>query len=322
MMLHIKSPYKKSSSLSNCCGLNVYIKLDNVQPSGSFKMRGIGHLCSKFAEKGASKFVCSSGGNAGLAAAYAARELGKPCQIFTPESTPKFIVQNLRDYGAEVIVEGEAWDESNTRAKKEAEKPGCVYVSPFDHPDIWEGNSTIIDEIKEDVDRCSSLPKPDLIICVCGGGGLLCGIVHGLKKHNWNDIPVLVVETEGASSLYQSVKADKLVTLPAITSIAKTLGAKTVGKRTFEVTKTHKVVSHIVSDADAVKAIALFLDDERILVEPSCAAALAAVYNGTLKKLIESGELPSNIKNVAIEICGGSGIKLDMLEKWKKEFSV
>lgn len=214
--LHIKTPYKKSQSLSDNEKLNAYVKLENIQPSGSFKIRGVGNLCRKSVVPGMVKFVCSSGGNAGLAAAYAASELGKPIEIYTPESTPKFVVRKLENNGAKVVIAGTAWDECNKCAVAEAAKPGCVYVPPFDHPDIWEGNATIIEEIKDDVMQ-SKVEKPDVIVVSVGGGGLLCGIVEGLKKVRWDDIPVVAVETEGASSLHQSVKKGHLITLPEIT---------------------------------------------------------------------------------------------------------
>lgn len=321
-MLHIKTPYRKSINISNQTGFNVYLKLDNGQPSGSFKIRGIGNLCSKATAKGCSKLICSSGGNAGLAAAYAAQRLKIPIEIFTPQSTPDFVIQILKEYGAKVTVIGEAWDESDAVARQEATKPGAVYVPPFNHPDIWEGHTTIIDEIVEEVSNNDDIPKPDLVICSCGGGGLFCGIVEGLRKNNWNDIPVLVMETEGASSFYQSFKSDRLVTLPAITSIAKSLGAKTIADQALTLAKQHKVIPAIVSDKEAVQAVIQFLNDERILVEPACSVSLAVLYTGLLKKMVNAGEIPSSVKNVAVIVCGGNGIKLDVVEMWKKQFSI
>ena len=207
---HIATPYKFSHALSKISGYDIFLKLDNVQPSGSFKIRGMGHLCQKRAIEGCKRFVCSSGGNAGLAATYAAKKLNIPITLFVPVTTPNFIIERLQEEGAEVIVIGSAWDEANDCALELSKKEGNVYVPPFDNPDIWKGHSTLVDEIEH---------KPDAIICSVGGGGLFCGIVEGLEKKNWKDVPVIVVETVGADSLSQAIKADKLVTLPSITRL-------------------------------------------------------------------------------------------------------
>lgn len=208
MTFHIASPYKLSYPLSKVAKYDIYMKLDNVQPSGSFKIRGIGYICQKEASRGCKRFVCSSGGNAGLAAAYAARQLNLPISLFVPITTPDFVIKRLREEGADVTVIGSAWDEANANALEFSKQPGNVYIPPFDNPDIWTGHSSLIEEIVD---------KPDAIICSVGGGGLFCGIVEGLEKKGWNDVPVIVVETDGADSLSQAIKADKLVTLPAIT---------------------------------------------------------------------------------------------------------
>ena len=205
---HISTPYKYSHSLSKLSGFDVYLKLDNVQPSGSFKIRGMGYLCQKRALSGCKRFVCSSGGNAGMAAAYAARKLNIPISLYVPITTADFTIQRLREEGADVTVIGSAWDEANDNAVEFAKQPGNVYIPPFDDPDIWVGHSSIIKEMND---------KPDAIICSVGGGGLFCGIVQGLEEKGWYDVTVVVVETAGADSLSQAIKANKLVTLPAIT---------------------------------------------------------------------------------------------------------
>lgn len=216
MSLHVITPYKLSPTLTAKSGYNVYLKLDNLQPSGSFKIRGIGNLCNKAILKDCVKFVSSSGGNAGLAAAYAANQLGKDIVIYTPESTANFVIERLRRQNANVIVHGKDWDDCNKEALLESKKPQLTYVPPFDHPDIWEGNASVITEIYDDVQQ-GKCPKPEIVICSVGGGGLLCGVVQGLKKCGWNDVPVVTVETDGASSFYKSVKQGKIITLPAIT---------------------------------------------------------------------------------------------------------
>uniref|UniRef100_H2YKU9 L-serine ammonia-lyase n=1 Tax=Ciona savignyi TaxID=51511 RepID=H2YKU9_CIOSA len=309
--LHIVTPCKHSRPISKTSGFEVWMKLENCQPSGSFKTRGIGHMCLK--NKDSPRFVCSSGGNAGLAAAYAGKQLGVPVTIFVPLTTTNLVIEKLKDEGADVVRGGAAWDECNQNALKFVEESGSVYIPPFEHPLIWEGNSSVIAELDS---------RPDLVICSVGGGGLMCGVVEGLKKRNWDNVPVLAVETHGANSLYQAVQAGKQVTLPAITSIAITLGAKTIGKQAFELTKTHPIIPCLVSDEDVVKTISSFLDDEKILVEPACAASIAVLYNGKLKQLVASNPLLANVKKVVLIVCGGSGVTIDMLNGWKEKFNV
>ncbi|XP_039628231.1 L-serine dehydratase/L-threonine deaminase-like [Polypterus senegalus] len=316
--LHIISPLRDSVPLSKLAKTRVFLKLDNSQPTGSFKIRGIGHLCKTWAMRGCKHFVCSSGGNAGLAAAYSARKLGIPATILVPTSTPSFTVQRLRDEGATVSVVGEILDETIEHAMRMAENnPGWVYIPPFDDPLIWEGHTTIVKELKELMEA-----KPGAIILSVGGGGMLCGVVQGLREVGWHEVPIIAMETKGAHSLNAAVQAGELVTLPEITSVAKTLGAKRVGAQTLKVAKEHPVFSEVVTDQDAVMAIERFVDDEKILVEPACGAALAAVYNNVVHKLQEEGKLSRDLSSVVIVVCGGNNITLGQLQRLKEQLGL
>ncbi|KFP03743.1 Serine dehydratase-like, partial [Calypte anna] len=156
---HIVSPLLESLPLSKVAGTKVYMKLENVQPTGSFKIRGIGHLCQEAAKKGYHHFVCSSGGNAGLAAAYAAKKLGLPVTIVVPSTTSQTTVHKLEELGAEVEVSGQVWDDANTRALELAKTEGWVSIHPFDHPLVWQGHSSLVQELKDSLDT-----KPDAIL--------------------------------------------------------------------------------------------------------------------------------------------------------------
>ncbi|KAM4649207.1 serine dehydratase-like isoform 2-T6 [Amazona ochrocephala] len=136
---HIVSPVLESLPLSRAAGTKVYMKLENVQPTGSFKIRGIGHLCREAAKKGCSHFVCSSGGSAGLAAAYAGQKLGVPVTVVVPSSTGPDTVRRLQEMGAEVEVSGQVWDDANRRALELVETKGWVSIPPFDHPLVCPG---------------------------------------------------------------------------------------------------------------------------------------------------------------------------------------
>ncbi|XP_053558128.1 L-serine dehydratase/L-threonine deaminase [Bombina bombina] len=316
--LHLDTPLRDSVPMSKLAGTTVYLKLDNAQPTGSFKIRGIGHLCKTWAERGCKHFVCSSGGNAGLAAAYSARMLSIPATILVPVTTPSFTIQRVKDEGATVCVIGEILDETIEHAKELVKNnPGWVYIPPFDDPLIWEGHTSLVKEIK------ASLPsKPGAIALSVGGGGMLCGVAQGLREEGWGDVPIIAMETKGAHSLNAALGAGALVTLPEITSVAKTLGAKTVGAQTLKVAQEHPVFSEVISDQEAVLAIERFADDEKMLVEPACGAALAVVYSNILGKLQQQGKLSSHLSSIVIIVCGGNNITLAQLSRLKEQLGI
>ena len=276
--------------------------MDCYQPSGSFKIRGIGHLCTQQAQKGTKGFVSSSGGNAGLAVAYSGKRLGLPVTIIVPSTTPEHVREKMRILEAHVLEHGNVWDESDIFARDYAKTHQCSYIHPFDDPAIWTGHSTLIDELK------TQGPKPDLIVCSVGGGGLLCGIVEGLWNHNWSDVPVMAVETCGAASLHASVQAGQLISIDSITSIAKTLGARKVASKALEWTKNHPITCVQVSDAQTIQACIALLNEQRVLVEPACSASYCV--------LSSRHPLVDQAQNIVIVICGGSGITIDMLQEW------
>nr|XP_048278510.1 serine dehydratase-like isoform X2 [Myodes glareolus] len=235
---HRVTPLLESWALSQVAGMPVFLKYENVQPAGSFKIRGIGHFCQQMAMKGCRHLVCSSGGNAGIAAAYSARKLGIPVTIVLPENTSTQVVRRLEGEGAEVQLAGKVWDEANIKAQELATRDGWVNVSPFDHP----------------------------LICV-----------------------------------------------------AKSLGAKRVAARTLECAKECEILSEVVEDREAVKAVQRFLDDERILVEPACGAALAAVYSGILGRLQAEGRLGPALASIVVIVCGGNNISSQQLQELKTQ---
>jgi len=239
--------------------------------------------------------------------------------VVVPESTPDYMRKLIESYGAELLVRGKVWAEANEAALQIiANKPGSAYIHPFDDPDIWEGHSTLIDEIFEDPKMQT---KPSAIITVVGGGGLLVGLLQGLHKIGWGDVPIVACETEGADSFAQAAKKGELVTLPAITSIAKSLGASTVCKEALNWSKKHKISSVVLSDALAVDAIIRFTYDHHVLVEPACGVGLAAVY----QKVPQLTDLLKNLKKpgpVVVIVCGGSMVTFQSLQEWKVKFEL
>ncbi|MEA4987445.1 MAG: pyridoxal-phosphate dependent enzyme, partial [Anaerovorax sp.] len=194
---------------------SVMLKMEAYQPSGSFKLRGMDRICKQAINDGASHLVSSSGGNAGLSVAYVGRKLGVEVTVVIPKTTAGFVVSKLENEGAKVIIHGDVWDDAHQYALSLADDKNTAYIPPFDHPLLWEGHSTIIDELKGQCEK-----QPDLIVLSVGGGGLLCGVVEGLIRNKWTDTKVLAVETFGSASLYHAVKAGELIELESINTIA------------------------------------------------------------------------------------------------------
>ncbi len=303
--LHIKTPLLQSLPLSRKAGTSVWLKMEALQPSGSFKLRGIGRACQHYAEQGARKFISSSGGNAGIAVAYAGRSLNIPVTVVVPKLTSKRSIEMIGQEGAEVIVNGESWQESHAHALGLTDS-SRVYIHPFDDPLLWPGHATMIDEV---VDAGVS---PDVVVLSVGGGGLLCGVLEGLQRNGLERVPVIAVETEGAASLAASLRAGRHTEIERITSIATTLGAKKVAKQAWEWCGRHEVVSHVLSDREAVEACLAFSTDHRLLVEPACGVSLAAVYN--------PHPLLQGRKNILVIVCGGAGVTIAQLLEWQEKF--
>ncbi|KAM7426516.1 hypothetical protein ABFA07_022214 [Porites harrisoni] len=314
--LHIKTPVLESHPMTKIAGFPVYLKLENVQPVASFKIRGLGNLCQKAMQRGCNHMVCSSGGNAGLAAAYSARKLKIPCTIVVPGTTPMFMVERLREEGATVEICGDSWDDADALAVKLAKQPGYAYIPPFNHPDVWEGVATIIHESAEQLPE-----KPSVVVVSVGGGGLMSGVLQGMHDVGWADVPLIAMETKGADSFDAAVQAGELVTLDAITSVAKCLGARTVAAKALEWTQDHKIINHVCSDQEAVLACERFADDHRMLVEPACGASLACVYERLFKVWQEQGKL-GELKSALVIVCGGNIVSLNALKEWKEKLGL
>ena len=302
--LHLDTPLFRTSADYSAADKQLWLKLDALQPAGSFKLRGVGRLCQHEVENGAKEIFCASGGNAGIAAAYAGHALGVPVTIVVPETTSEEVRRSIAATGAAVLVHGSVFDEANAHAVNLAEERKAAYVHPFDHPLLWEGHGTLIDEV------VAKGAEFDCVIASVGGGGLLAGIVAGLKRNGLDNVPVIAVETEGAASFNASLAAGTRITLPAITSIATSLGARQVAQHVFDLPKRHPIESVTVTDAEAVAACLKFADAYRILVEPACGAALAVAD--------VHADLLARFKNPLIEVCGGIGVSLDKLKTWRE----
>lgn len=290
--LHIQTPLIESHYLKNKLNKRVYFKLECMQPSGSFKLRGIGALCQEELQRGAKAFVASSGGNAGIAVAYCGMKLDVPTTVFIPGSSNPVYIDAIKSYGAKVMVAGQVWDDAHQAALNFAKQHQAAYIPPFDHPTLWKGHASMITEAIQ-----QGLSKPDAVILSVGGGGLACGVLEGMHQHGWENVPLIAVETKGADAFAQSVKARQLVTLEAITSKATSLGAKRIAQKLMDWEKIHKIENIVVTDDEAEQACLNFAHEQRILLEYSSGASLSLVYN--------DHPIICNAESVLVIVCGG-----------------
>ncbi|RHY96160.1 hypothetical protein DYB37_008361 [Aphanomyces astaci] len=312
-VMHIVTPVIESRVLSHLLKKRVYLKLDNTQPSGSFKLRGVGLACQRAVEKGATQLVASSGGNAGLAVACSALKLGVPGTVFVPESTPVYMRERLALEGLHVIVQGkvrsqlyssfftsrlylQVWAEAHEAAMQFLAKANelsakAAYIHPFDHADIVYNqlaSSPRLAMLKMQIfireghssvigELKDQLPvQPDLVVVAVGGGGYFAGVCQGLSAHGWEATRVLAMETTGANKMERSMQAGKKVTLAKIDTIAKSLGAMAVSDTAYAYATQMNVHVNSVSDAEAVDACVQFANDHKFVVEPACGTAVGA----------------------------------------------
>jgi L-serine/L-threonine ammonia-lyase len=302
--MFIETPLLESRALSERLGKSIWLKMEAMQPTGSFKARGISHACAVYKERGAKRFVSSSGGNAGLAVAYAGRKLGVPVLVVVPETTSERAKHLIGMEGAEVVVHGKSWDEANRFALASCTSADA-FLHPFDDPLLWEGHATMIDEVAR-----AGL-TPDAVVLSVGGGGLLCGAVEGLRRNGWEDVPLIAVETEGADSYARSLAAGECVELEAITSIATSLGARRVCAESLLLAQKRPITSVVVSDRQAVAGCIELLNEHRVVVEPACGASVAALNSGV--------EPLRAARNILLIVCGGIGTNVDQLKRWSAD---
>ncbi|KAI9368181.1 tryptophan synthase beta subunit-like PLP-dependent enzyme [Aspergillus egyptiacus] len=339
----IETPLIESAALSRSAGCRVFLKLELLQPSGSFKSRGIGNLIRNALLDPANKskqlhFYSSSGGNAGLAAVIAARDLGCPCTVVVPHSTKPLMVAKLRDAGAtDVFQYGDSWFEADTYLREtfingqdggDAAKRN-IYVPPFDHPEIWRGVGTMIDEIAEQLPPREGNAKgfpADVIVCSVGGGGLFNGVIEGLGRYQRSQsapddgqVRVLAVETKGTDSLALALRKGELQPLPAITSLATSLGALQVAPQTLKNAQSPPAGVHVVSvvgsDAEAAKGVLSLADKLRLQVELACGISAEVGSSSKLKEYVP--DLTAETR-VVIVVCGGSNITAEMIAEYRQ----
>ena len=279
-----------SWTLSQQLGANVFVKLELFQKTGSFKVRGaFNKLLSLSAAERQRGVVAVSGGNHAQAVAYASSVLDIDAVILMPESTPRNYVEATLGYGAKIDLQptiAAAFAEI-----KRFESEGRIFVHPFDDPLVMAGQGTIGLEILDD------LPETTDIFVSIGGGGLAAGVATAVKAIK-PEVRIWGVETVGADSMAQALAAGHPVELPAITSIAKTLGAPSVSPQTLAITQEQLESVTVVSDEEAIRALQLILERLKVLTEPAASCTLAAASR--LKNQFDQDN------NVVLILCGGN----------------
>ena len=268
----------------------VVLKLECLQVTGSFKPRGaINALRSLTPDVAARGLVTASGGNHGLAVAYACKVAGVPAAIYLPESVTREKVEKLRAWDAEPVIVGTVWDESNAAALAHARETGRPYIHPFADPAVMAGQGTLGLEIMAQV------PDAETILVAIGGGGLIAGIATAIKARH-PGVRVIGIEPVGAATLHESRKAGRVVTLPRIDTAAVTLAPRASDPLTFSV--VNRLVDDIVLvDDEAMRAAARWLwFEHNVAAELSGAAAIAALQTGAWR--------PRRDERVVAIVCG------------------
>lgn len=269
-----RTKIEKSTTFSNMSGGDVYLKFENQQKTGSFKIRGAANKIAALIERGEIKSgVASSAGNHAQGVAYASHVHGIPATIVMPKSTPIAKVAATEGYGAKVVLHGDCYDDAYNKAVEIQETEGATFLHPYDDLEVMAGQGTIGIEILED------LPTVDIVIVPAGGGGLLAGVASCIKHINPR-VKIIGVQAEGAPAIAESFKKKKHVSTESVSTIADGTAVKVPGEKTVELINKYADDVVTVSDSEISSAILLLLERTKQVVEPSGATTLAAVLNG------------------------------------------
>ena len=280
----IYSPY-----LSKTCGNYVYLKPENMQVTGAYKLRGAYFKISTLTdEEKARGLVTASAGNHAQGVAYAAQAAGVAATIVMPTTTPLVKVNNTKDYGAQVILHGEVFDDAAELAARMAEEQGLTYVHPFNDLTLATGQGTIAYEIFQD------LPDVDVILVPIGGGGLAAGVATLAKLLN-PQVEVVGVEPTGAASMKASLEAGHIVTLPSATTIADGVAVKTPGDKVFPYIQQNVDRILTIDDGELVEAFLDVMERHKMVVENAGLLTVAALRHLDCKE-----------KNVVSVLSGGN----------------
>ncbi|WP_237208176.1 threonine ammonia-lyase [Rothia nasimurium] len=276
-----RTPVAHSRALSEQVGSEVYLKCENLQRSGSFKVRGAYVRMAKLTEaEKAVGVVAASAGNHAQGVALAASRLGISARIYMPQGAALPKIAATRSHGAEVVLHGVNVDEALAEAKRYAEETSAVFVHPFDNEDIIAGQGTLGLEVLEQV------PDVDTILVGVGGGGLLAGLsiaVREKEKQLGKKIRIIGVQAEHAAAYPPSLAADALVPLKKVSTIADGIAVGRPGQLPFTIIKSLVDDVHTVSEDEIARALIFLMERNKLVVEPAGSVSVAALMSGTLK---------------------------------------
>lgn len=262
------------SSINNC---SVYMKCENLQVTGAYKIRGALNKIRSLSEDEKSKgVVCSSAGNHAQGVAYAANLLGVKSTIVMPKNTPYLKIQSTQNFGGNVVLNGTCYDDAYLKAKSIEFENNSIFIHPFNDINVIYGQGTIALEIFEDLEDI------DVIICPIGGGGLISGISLAAKEIN-PEIKIIGVQAEGANAMEQSYKSGKIISLPSVNTIADGIAVKSPGELTYSLIKEYVDEIVTVSDKEIAEAFLILCERHKLLAEASGVASLAALKKLDLK---------------------------------------
>ena len=295
-----RTPVERSRSLSERCGADVYLKMEHLQRTGSFKTRGAYNAISLAVDPPSGtdptieRVVAASAGNHAQGVALAASGAGIDATIVMPESAPEAKIEATRGYGADVVLHGTAFAEAMSHARTLVDDLGARFVHAFDDPDVVAGQGTLGLELLD------QLPAVDTVLVPVGGGGLAGGVATAVKAHS-PETRVIGVQTEGASTLAESLAAGELVTRDEPDTIADGIATGGMSKLTFELLDAHLDDSVVVSDDNVAAAILLLLERAKQMVEGAGATAAAALLDDAIVD-----ELGLAGETVVPVLCGGN----------------
>ena len=292
------TPLTPSRTLHDITGAEIYLKAENMQRSGSFKVRGASYKLSRLSEK---EYRCgviaASAGNHAQGVAIAAAQYKIPCTIVMPETAPLVKVMATQGYGANVVLHGFNYDDAYQHCLELQEETGATFVHAFDDPDVIAGQGTL------GLEMLSDLPDADAIVVPIGGGGLIAGIAIAARALRPN-ITIIGVQAAGASSCRTSLDAGELRTLPTITTIADGIAVKRPGELTFSLIQRLVDDVILVNDEEIIAAVLLLMERNKLLVEGAGAAGVAAVLSGTIELKGKKVLVPLTGGNIDINLVG------------------
>ena len=288
-----KTPLINSTIYSNC---NLYLKLENLQVTGSFKLRGAYNKISSLSEEEKKKgIIACSAGNHAQGVALSAKFFGIKCVICMPKSTPKIKVENTKSYGVEVVLVDGVYDDAYNKALELQKEFGYILIHPFNDEKVIEGQGTFALEI---LDECKDA---DILISSIGGGGLISGISLVAKTINPN-IKVYGVQASGAPSMYVSFATGYVDKLETVNTFADGIAVKEVGNITLDYVEKYVDDIVTVSDEEIANAIRQLFIKESLIVEGAGAAPLAAILSNKIPGLSKDRKVVCVISGCNIDI--------------------